>query len=138
MTITFTPLRCLAATLLALGAVASQAAPAGKPLDPARLQYERERADCMMGRTHQPRNVCLREARAAYAQARSGQLSSANDGPQQWQANALQRCQAQPPEERDLCERRVREGQVVGSVDGGGQITTLTIRSTDIDRSSGS
>jgi len=134
MTITFTPLRCVAAALLAFGAVASHAAPAGKPLDPVRLQYERERADCMMGRTPQPREVCLREAGAAYAQARNGQLAGPNDGPQQWQANALRRCQAQPPEDRDLCERRVREGQVVGSVDGGGQITTLTLRSVGVPR----
>jgi hypothetical protein len=32
----------------------------------------------------------------------------------------------------------VRDGQVVGSVGDGGQITTLTVRSTDIARSSGS
>jgi len=138
MNITTTPVRCVAAALLALGSVAAQAAPAGKPLDPVRLQYERERADCLMGRTHQPRNVCLREANAAYAQARSGLLSLASDGPRQWQANALRRCQAQPAEDRDLCERPVRDGQVVGSVGDGGQITTLTVRSTDIARSSGS
>jgi hypothetical protein len=36
-----------------------------------------------------------------------------------------------------MCERRVREGQVVGSVEGGGQLTTLTVRSTDIPKSPG-
>lgn len=125
---------CLAAALLALGATAVQA---GRNVDPLRLQYERERAACLQGQTRQPRDVCLREAGAAYAQARQGRLVSAGDRPEQWAANALKRCQAQPPEDREMCERRVREGQVVGSVDGGGQLTTLTVRSTDIPKSPG-
>lgn len=125
---------CLAAALLALGATAAQA---GRNVDPLRLQYERERAACVQGQTRQPRDVCLREAGAAYAQARQGRLVSAGDSPEQWAANALKRCQAQPLEDREMCERRVREGQVVGSVDGGGQMTTLTVRSTDIPKSPG-
>jgi hypothetical protein len=91
----------------------------------------------MTGRNQQPRNTCLREAAAAYAQARQGKLISPADNPQQWTANALRRCQAQPQEDREMCERRVREGQVVGSVEGGGQLTTLTVRSTDIPKSPG-
>jgi hypothetical protein len=91
----------------------------------------------MTGRSQQPRNVCLREAAAAYAQARQGRLSNGN-GAEQWAANALQRCQAhRVAEERALCERRVREGQVEGSVAAGGQIKTLTVRSTDIPKEPG-
>jgi hypothetical protein len=126
----------LTAGLMALSGLA-QAGPAAKNVDPLRLQYERERADCMTGRTNQPRNVCLREAGAAYAQARQGKLISPGDRSEQWAANALKRCEAQRGEDRTLCERRVREGQVVGSVGSGGQMTTLTVRSTDIPRSPG-
>lgn len=127
----------LAAGLLALAGAVSAAAPKAKNVDPARMQYERERANCLTGQTSEPRDVCLREAAAAYAQARRGQLTSAGDGPEQWAANALRRCQAQPPEDRDMCERRVREGQVSGSVQAGGQLTTLTVRSTDIPKEPG-
>ncbi|WP_457421612.1 hypothetical protein [Roseateles sp. P5_E7] len=127
----------LGAALLALSG-AAQAAPAAKHVDPLRMQYERERADCITGKTSQPRNVCLREAGAAYAQARQGKLISPGDSADQWATNALKRCLAQPVEDRELCERRVREGQVVGSVEGGGQLSTLTVRSTDIPKSPGS
>ena len=37
----------LAATLLAVGGVAQAAPKAAKNVDPLRLQYERERANCM-------------------------------------------------------------------------------------------
>jgi hypothetical protein len=126
----------LAAALLALSG-AAQAAPKAKNVDELRMQYERERAACMTGQTQQPRDVCLREAGAAYAQARQGRLISPDDRPEQWAANALKRCQAQPLEDREMCERRVREGSVTGSVAGGGQMKTLTVRSTDIPKSPG-
>ncbi|RZJ12498.1 MAG: hypothetical protein EOP39_03440 [Rubrivivax sp.] len=127
----------LGAVLLALSS-AAHAAPKVKNVDPLRLQYERERADCMTGRSQQPRDVCLREAGAAYAQARQGKLISPGDRSDEWAVNALKRCEAQKGEDRTLCERRVREGQVVGSVEGGGQLTTLTVRSTDIPKAPGS
>ncbi|PTT81082.1 hypothetical protein DBR42_18475 [Pelomonas sp. HMWF004] len=124
----------LAATLLVLSGAAQAAGPSPR-VDPLRLQYEREKAACVTGQTPQPRNVCLREAQAAYAQARRGRLASPGDNPEQWAANALKRCQAQPAEDREVCERRVHEGQVEGSVAAGGQLTTLTVRSTDIPTS---
>lgn len=129
----------LAAGLLALGGVAPAAAAPKRVTDPARLQYEQERADCLSGRSSEPRNTCLREAAAAYADARHGKLAVPGDGPEQWMANALKRCEAQrSDEDRQLCERRVRgEGQVEGSVAAGGQLQTLTIRSTDIPKTPG-
>lgn len=127
----------LAAGVLALASVAQAASPKPKNVDPLRMQYERERANCMTGQTSEPRDVCLREAAAAFAQARQGRLTGAGDGPEQWAANALRRCQSQPQEDREMCERRVREGVVSGSVQGGGQLTTLTVRSTDIPKEPG-
>lgn len=121
----------LGAAMLALAAATQAAPPQPKNIDPLRLQYERERADCLTGRTQQPRETCLRDADAAYAQARRGSLTPRGDRSEQWAANALKRCQVQPPQDREMCERRVREGEVVGSVEGGGQLTTLTVRSTD-------
>lgn len=127
----------LAAALLVLGG-AVQAAPKAKNVDSLRMQYERERAACVTGQTNQPRDVCLREAGAAYAQARQGKLISPDDRSDQWATNALKRCQAQPLEDREMCERRVREGLVTGSVQGGGQLTTLTVRSTEVAKAPGS
>lgn len=127
----------LAAGLLAVASLAQAAGPKPKSVDPARMAYERERANCLTGQSSEPRDICLREAAAAYAQARKGKLSAPGDGPEQWAANTLRRCQAQPQEDREVCERRVREGQVSGSVQGGGQLTTLTVRSTDIPKEPG-
>jgi len=129
----------LAAGLLALGGIASAGASPRRGSDPARLQYEQERADCLSGRSNEPRSICLREAAAAYAEARRGKLAVPGDGPEQWMANALKRCQAQrSDEDRELCERRVHgEGQVEGSVAAGGQLQTLTIRSIDIPKTPG-
>ncbi|RZL28074.1 MAG: hypothetical protein EOP35_26465 [Rubrivivax sp.] len=124
----------LGAALLTLSG-AAQAAPPAQNVDSLRLQYERERADCMTGRSQQPRDVCLREAGAAYAQARQGRLAAPGDRSDQWAANALKRCEAQKGEDRELCERRVRDGQVLGSVEGGGQIKSLTVRSTETPKS---
>lgn len=137
-----TETRCRpAAPWLALGLVAlcglAQAGTAPKHVDPLRLQYERDKAACISGHTSEPRNVCLREAAAAYAEARRGRLAEAGAGPEVWAANALKRCEVQPQEERKTCERRVSEGQVSGSVESGGQLTTLTIRSTDIPKTPG-
>ena len=143
MTIQHTP-RCRvaaawrAAGLMACSGFAQAAGADARNVDPLRMQYERERASCTTGQTSQPRDACLREAGAAYAQARKGRLISPDDRPEQWASNALRRCQAQPAGgDRDLCERRVREGQVDGSVAGGGQIKSLTVRSTDIPKSPG-
>lgn len=127
----------LAAGLLAFGAAAQAATPVARNTDPLRLQYEREKADCMTGRTSEPRNICLREAGAAYAQARQGKLISRDDRPEAWASNALRRCEAQPAEDREMCERRMREGQIDGSVSGGGQLRSLTVRTTDIPKSPG-
>lgn len=60
--------------------------------------------------------ACRKEIAAARAAARTGALTPGN------QANALARCQGVPPADRDLCRRRVEQGQASGSVEGGGRI----------------
>jgi hypothetical protein len=70
---------CAASALLAVPAVI--AAGAGDPSD-ARTRYLQERAMCDSGESHQDRATCLREAGAAYDQARRGGL---DDGRAQYQ-----------------------------------------------------
>jgi hypothetical protein len=78
--------------------------------------YQDERDACR----HLPaseRGSCLREAAAARAAARKGELATAGS----YEANATQRCNALPAADRDACLRRARgEGVSSGSVEGGG------------------
>jgi len=79
--------------------------------------YQKERAACLQGASHQDRQTCLREAAAARSEARRGNLTESD----RYAANASQRCQVLPPADREDCMRRVRgEGSVSGSVEQGG------------------
>lgn len=90
--------------------------------------YRQYRADCLAGRTHQDRATCLKEAGAALQEARRGRLDNGADA-RTLQQNALLRCQRQPAEDRADCERLARgEGQVSGSVEGGGVIKEVVTR----------
>jgi len=81
-------------------------------------RYQAERAACEGGPPGLDRAACLRDAAAARDEARRGVLNGAS---QDYERNALARCGALPPEERDSCIRRVRgEGLTDGSVGGGG------------------
>ncbi|MGE3349310.1 MAG: hypothetical protein AB7I35_17920 [Ramlibacter sp.] len=118
-------LRGLAATaLVALGTSAAFAAGARAP-SAAQERYQQERAVCLSGQSQQDRATCLREAGAAYAQARKGDLAST--GSTDYEANALARCNAQPPADRDACVLRIRQGTVQGSVNGGGLIREVEV-----------
>lgn len=86
--------------------------------------YQRERAICLSGQSHQDRATCLKEAGAALAEARRGGLTPA--GP-----NATQRCGALDGEERAACIARMSGAGVVrGSVEAGGLYRELTVRET--------
>ncbi len=92
----------------------------------AREQYLRERAACLSGESIEPRDTCLREAAAAYAEARRGNLG--NEDPGQLAANALARCAVRPPDQKSMCERMVRgEGTVTGSVRDGGFVREIVV-----------
>ena len=121
---------------LTMGAVAlgiagvAHAAPAADR--DAQANYQKERAACMQGNTtNEDRATCLREAAAAYAEARRGRLSN-NVSDAQKRENALLRCQQQPVSERADCERMARgEGKVSGSVAGGAVVKELVTRSVE-------
>lgn len=84
----------------------------------AKSAYQRDRAMCNKGQSNQDRATCLKEAAAAYGETRRGQL---NDGQAQYNLNALERCNALPPEDMKACQRRINgEGISEGSAQEGG------------------
>jgi len=112
-------------TAAALGIVAAgllattDAFAAGKSNAELDAQYQREKAVCTSGQSNQDKATCLREAGAAYQQARQGRLS---DGQQaQYAANALNRCKALPADDQADCQRRIENpSDVEGSAPSGG------------------
>lgn len=93
--------------------------------DDARATYERERAACLSGQSGQDRATCLREAAAAYAEARGGRRNAAPASADSYSQNALLRCQPLPAADRAECERRLTSGATSGSVTGGGVLREL-------------
>jgi len=88
--------------------------------DKLEAQYQLEQATCNSGQSQQDRTTCLREAGAAYAQAKQGRLSS-DASVQQYRQNALIRCQALPVQDQTACRRRMDEPTALeGSVGAGG------------------
>lgn len=118
------PLIANAIALLAAGAlhgaVAAQAAEANGVTD-AEARYRQERERCERIASPESRAVCLREAAAARAEARRGQLGTDAGDPIRYLENALRRCEPLPPDQRADCEYRVRGGGTArGSVEAGG------------------
>jgi hypothetical protein len=108
--------------LLAAGAAVAQVPPTAKGATgiDASGDVQKERAACLSGRSQEDQATCLKEANAAAAEKRKGQLG--NNGAQ-FDANARQRCDVQTGEDRSACEARVMGyGNTSGSVAGGGVI----------------
>jgi hypothetical protein len=113
-------LPCRSAIALALVLTTAPAWAAGRSVpSQADLDYRQERARCLRGESNQDRATCLKEAGAAYQEARRGQLGKATAG--ELSRNATQRCDAQPPADRGACVQRILgAGSTKGSVEGGG------------------
>ncbi|HJV52020.1 MAG TPA: hypothetical protein VJ652_11200 [Noviherbaspirillum sp.] len=111
--------KLISLAVLVMGAALSAYSPAqGSKSSDIEARYQSERAACDKAPPSQDRAACLREAAAARAEARHGQL---NDAQTTYEQNALARCEALPAEERDACQRRTRgEGVTSGSVSEGG------------------
>ncbi len=119
--------RCLVLAACAAGAfagaTAAVAAERGE-LSAAQI-YQRDRAACISGETHQDRATCLREAGAALQEARRGRL---DDGQAGYERNRLLRCEKHAAEDREYCVRRMKgEGITSGSVEGGGIYRELVV-----------
>jgi hypothetical protein len=109
--------RCLlVAAGAVLGSTSAVAVERTGAADAAR--YQRERAVCMSGQSNQDRATCLREAGAAFAQARREGL---DDGAAAYARNARQRCEALPHDDRLGCLARMQgQGTTSGTAASGG------------------
>ena len=125
-------MKCLqrfSATVLVLALAPAAWAAGEKGMSQAQQRYQQERARCLSGQSHQDRATCLKEAGAAYDEARRGRLES--NGRVDYTQNATQRCNAQPEADREACMQRILgAGSAQGSVEGGGIIrqTETTVR----------
>jgi hypothetical protein len=89
------------------------------PASQAQGAYQQERARCLSGQSGQDRATCLKEAGAAYDEARHGGLGNATGA--DLARNATQRCDAQPAADQAACAQRVLGGgSAQGSVESGG------------------
>ena len=107
--------------LLAMSATAQIAA--GTTGIDATGNAKSETAACNNGKTQQDRATCLIEVKNANAAKRAGKVDNAGG---QFQANAMQRCNVLPSQDKVACEARVAGyGNQQGSVAGGGVITQI-------------
>lgn len=111
----------------ALGSASVAAADKGAAAD-ASARYRQERAVCTSGQSNQDRVTCLREAEAAFAEARRGQLK---DAAVPYERNATQRCERLPDEDRKACAARMQgQGTTRGSAASGGIYRERVTRET--------
>ena len=105
-------------TAALLGLSSSAMAATGSASADIQSRYEQDRAKCLSGTSNQDRSTCLKEAGAARAAARQGQLDDAGAAKQ---VNAKQRCQALTGDDaKDCLSRASGNGTVSGSVQAGG------------------
>jgi len=84
----------------------------------AQARYHQDIAVCASGQSNQDVATCRLEARNALAAARRGDLT---DAPDQYQQNALRRCETHQGDDRIACQARILgEGNVEGGVQAGG------------------
>ena len=107
------------ATVTVIGAMTAMPSFAADTSDPAKAQYEAERARCMSGTTGQDQASCLRSAGAAYDSIKQGRLQDPN---RDYRENALARCKTLPAADRADCESRVSLGVPHSMVKGGGDL----------------
>jgi hypothetical protein len=90
-----------------------------------RARYQQELAICQSGKSGQQMSTCQREAAAAFAAAKRGDL---DDGPAAYARNAYERCMALPALQRGECMQRMQgQGTTEGSVAGGGILRELVV-----------
>jgi hypothetical protein len=109
----------------ALMLVAGGTAAAATRASDAQLRYQQERAVCMSGQSNQERATCLKEAGAAFAEAKRDSLGQSGDSA--LQRNRQMRCDALKGGDREDCMRRMSgEGVTSGSAQQGGILRELT------------
>jgi hypothetical protein len=114
MSASLKPALCgLAGALALMAAGAAFAAPKSE----AQMRYQQERSACMSGSSNQDRATCLKEAVAAYQEARKGALTGSEQALAQ---NRTARCTALQQPERDECVQRMQVGTSTGTARDGG------------------
>ena len=89
----------------------------------AQIRYQQDRAACSSGASNQSRDTCLKEAGAAYAEARKGELGAAATPDAR---NASLRCKPLSGDERRDCLARMQgAGTTSGSAASGGILREL-------------
>ncbi len=113
--------------LVAAALGSSPALAAGKRAQPeAQARYQHDLAQCRSPERAADRADCLREARAAYAEA---QPERADPDPGRYLRNALKRCEPLTEPDRGDCVARIQgQGTRSGSVSGGGIYRELVTR----------
>jgi hypothetical protein len=107
---------CLSMAGLLLSASVLAAGAANSDLE---AQYQHDKMACTNGQSNQDRATCLREAGAAYQQAKQGKLNNGPTTP--YGKNALERCKALPAQDQADCRRRIdNPSDIEGSVQSGG------------------
>lgn len=111
-------------------AVTCVLAAAPKVETPAAALHRQERAVCLGDRSNQDRATCLREADAAFAEARRGGLAV---DALPFSDNARRRCDPLPEVQRQACHARMQgQGSTSGSAATGGIYRELTTLETDV------
>ena len=118
------PLRtCVPASALTAALLAALAIAPARAAGEAQTRYRQERAACTGGASNQSRDICLKEAGAAYAEARKGELggSATPDA-----RHASLRCEPLSGDERRDCLARMQgAGTTGGSAASGGILREL-------------
>jgi hypothetical protein len=113
-----------ALALAAAALLASGAAVAAAKVSEAQRQYNEDRAHCMSGQSNQDRATCLKEAGAAFQEAKRGGLSTGTDA--DVSGNKTIRCETLPARDRKDCVMRMQgEGVARGNSQDGGIIREL-------------
>ena len=112
-----------------LVAMPAEAAPiASEAASAASTRYQQDRAACMNGQSNQDRSTCLKEAGAAYAEAKRGglEVTGSTGGADARTGNAQQRCINLPIDESKDCMARMQgAGTVSGTAASGGILREL-------------
>ena len=105
------------AVALALALAPAAWSAGNKAMTQAQQQYKLDRAYCTSGQATQDRATCMKEAAAAYREARRGTLQAGGNFAQ----NSTERCNSQPAADREACmQRMMGAGPTQDSVKGGG------------------
>lgn len=106
------------AALTTLACVSGALAASPSALTQAQERYRQDIAKCNSGQSNQSAVDCRREAGSALAEAKRGALQN---GPTQYQRNAMARCSVHQGDDRIACEARILgQGDITIGAEAGG------------------